>query len=544
MRKPNELELKLELRRVHRSRFRFAYSIQLLFLAVSLWIQTNFLQGLSFGILALGLAGFVTCLLATEILDPNLRSSRFLSRMGIFLLSLAWVVHVGQTLSIHTDQGETVPILRVMVGILVLANSAFLVADVLASYVFIVPMALGIFVEVFVLQWTTSVVPLISFLTIAVISSLGLYFQNRQLREFILAKLDAIRERKRLKKIIDGVPGFVAIADAEGTYVDANAYSDEFFPTLVGKKIGSHTPDSSYQSFAWEFLQSKKDSAYAETDALIRGERVYLLTTLARLDDGGMISINIPITELVNTRKELRAKEVQAEYSAKLASVGQMAAGVAHEVNNPLAIIQGAAKIISGLVDEDPIDKKNLKLFSERIVNTTDRIAQIVRSLRSLTRGGDQDPFTPLSLKSLVSSCADLSGLKLREFAVELELPKNKKDMKVLGREVQLGQVLLNLISNSIDAIKDLPERWVKIDYGHQDGEVWLEVSDSGKGIPAEVVEKMMEPFFTTKRDEGTGLGLPISSKIIDEHGGKLTYLSERPNTTFRLKFPSPKISL
>jgi C4-dicarboxylate-specific signal transduction histidine kinase len=268
-----------------------------------------------------------------------------------------------------------------------------------------------------------------------------------------------------------------------------------------------------------------------------------MMSTFGRLDNGGAISISIPISELVETRKELREKEALAQYNSKLAKIGQMAAGVAHEVNNPLAIIQGSASIIAGLVQEEEIDRKNLKIFSDKIVATSERIAQIVRSLRSLSRGGEQDPFSPLSLKNLLTSCLDISTHNLIQLGIKVIMPESKKDFMVMGREVQLGQVLLNLFSNAIDAIKNSPDPWVRFDYGHTDGQVWIEVVDSGKGISPEVAAKMMTAFFTTKlKDEGTGLGLSISNRIIEEHGGKLTYESERENTTFRIVFPSPKI--
>jgi C4-dicarboxylate-specific signal transduction histidine kinase len=315
------------------------------------------------------------------------------------------------------------------------------------------------------------------------------------------------------------------------------------YPHLIGTMIGQLTNMSSYGSFVNEFLNSNKETQAQETDAILNGNHQYFMTTCGRLEDGAVIIINIPINELVTARKDLREKEAIAQYSSKLASLGQMAAGVAHEVNNPLAIIQGSASIIGGLVKEENVDRENLKIFSDRIISTTDRIAQIVRSLRTLSRGGEKDPFSPLSLQKVIASCIDISNHNLKQNDVKLIIPEGKKDLTVMGREVQLGQVLLNLLSNAIDAVKDLPERWVSVDFGHIDGNVWIEVIDSGKGIPQEISEKMMDPFFTTKpKEEGTGLGLSISSKIIEEHAGRLNYEKGRPNTTFRLTFPSPKI--
>lgn len=536
-----ENEVELELRKINFSRNRFAYLFQYVLLIASVWIQTGFFGTYTSFILALGGTGCLLRLFSTEIIPEEKKVSDFFLRIGFVFLSTAWVIHIDQTLQLHTISGETIPALRVMVGALVLLNHALLVADIVSHYAFLVPIAIGLLAEVYLFDRSFYQVPLLSYFGISLVSSIGLHYQHRQLKSFLRARLEANRERARLKKIMEGIPGYVSICSSEGTYIDANQQLLRLFPDLIGSKIGELSGQSKASLFALEFLNSGKESATGETDATINGEQFHLMTTCGRLDEG-IIIISLPTNELMKAKKELREKEAVAVYSSKLASVGQMAAGVAHEVNNPLAIIQGSASIIASLVEEEKIDRKNLRTFSERIVTTAERIARIVKSLRSLTRGGEQDPFAPLSLQNLISTCEDLSRHRLKRYDVKFEVPALKKDMMILGREVQLGQVLLNLISNSIDAVKDLPDRWVKINCGHQDGELWIEVTDAGNGIPKEVADKIMEPFFTTKKEEGTGLGLPISLKIMEEHGGKLQYLAEKENTTFRMSFPTPKI--
>jgi signal transduction histidine kinase len=383
-----------------------------------------------------------------------------------------------------------------------------------------------------------------AFFVISTLSTLGLHQQHRQLRGFISAKLEAERERNRMLKLIDGVPGFVGIISSEGVYVQVNSATRKYYPNLIGTKVGELGGEINlnYRNFFWGFLGSGKDSESTEVEVNVNGEKYHLMVTCGRLDNGEIIMVSIPINELVKARKELRDKEALAQYSSKLISIGQMAASVAHEVNNPLAIISGSAGIINDLVDEEKIDRKNLEVFSEKIVQTSDRISQIVRSLRSLSRGGEQDPFQPLSVRKVIDSCLDLANVNLKNQGVRIELPMKKKDFTIMGREVQLGQVLLNLLSNALDAVKTLPEKWVKLDYGHSDGHVWIEVIDAGTGIPPEIAKRLMEPFFTTKKQEGTGLGLSISMKIIEEHGGSLMYVENNPNTTFRLRFPTPKL--
>lgn len=535
-------EIASELRKTNISRNRYAYLAQLLVITLSIWYQTEFQTPFWPYTMALAFFGCLSRWWGTYIVksDPWL-SDRFLW-LGFFLFGLAWSHHFFRKFDPGLPMDEKVFFLIFTIAGTFYVLQTTLVADPVSYFAFAFPVAVTT-LSLYGYQGTPK--DLFFFLCISImllLTSISFLHQHNQLKDFIWSRLSHNRERARLKKIIDGVPGFVGILDNNGTYVDGNVQTLKHFPGIVGTKVGEMSQSSSYSEFVWDFLRSDKETATGETEVFFRGEEFHLVTTCGRLDDG-IIVVNIAINELVQARRELREKEALAQYSSKLASLGQMAAGVAHEVNNPLAIIQGSASIIANLVNEDPIDKENLRLFSDRIVTTTDRIAQIVRSLRTLSRGGEKDPFSPLSLQKVIDSCVDISNHKLKQKDVELILPEDKKDLTVLGRDVQLGQVILNLLSNSIDAVQDLPERWVKIDYGHVDGHVWIEVIDSGRGIPSEYEDKILEPFFTTKtKDEGTGLGLPISSKIIEEHGGKLRYEKNRPHTTFRVIFPSPKI--
>lgn len=536
-------EIDRELRRTNLSRNRFAYLIQFSVLVFSVWYQTGFSEPISAFIIAVGISGCLLRLFATEIISSDQKASDTFLWLGFLLLSIAWTVHIDQSLRLHGEQGQTIPFLRVTVGGVILLNNAFLVADLISYYVFLVPVAIGIVFEVFFQKQFNDRTPLISFFAISVLSSFSLHYQHRQLRAYIEARIEAVRERARLRKIIDAVPGFVAMISADGVYFDANESVLSIYDKILGTKIGELTADSDFSRNLNEFLHSDKEAHTIETMVTIQGEPHHLMTTMGRLPDGGMIVCSIPINELVKTRQNLRDQEAVSMYSSKLASIGQMAAGVAHEVNNPLAIIQGSANIIASIIEQEPLDKKNLKIFSEKIVYTSDRIAQIVRSLRSLSRGGERDPFAPLSIKAVIDSCLDISRQNLKNHDIILYLPEGKKDLTIMGREVQLGQVLLNLLLNAIDATKKLDERWIRIEYGHSDGKVWIEVIDSGSGVDETIAGKIMDPFFTTKnKEEGTGLGLSISSRIIEEHGGKLVYEPGRKNTTFKVSFPTPKL--
>lgn len=537
-----EGEIESELRKTNLSRNRFAYLAQFFIIIGSIWYQTEF-QGPNWPFtVTLATIGCLFRFLATEVVKNKKELSNRFMWAGFLILGVAWSFHF------HVNFDRGYPSEQSLVYLwFTVAGTAFvcyltLVADPWSYVCFVTPISLTMITRYAMKGFGENLLVVFNLLILLVLTSVSFRHQHRQLRELIRSRILSQRERQRLRILIDSIPGFVGILDEKGVYVDGNQQILSIFPNLIGTKIGELAGDNEFSRFVVNFMASGKSRAIGETSAVLKGESVHMMTSCGKIEDGYML-INIPITELVNARKDLREREAVAQYSSKLASIGQMAAGVAHEVNNPLAIIQGSANIISDLVQEEEIDRPNLILFSEKIVSTTDRIAQIVRSLRSLSRGGEKDPFSPLSIKSLLRSVQDISTHNFRSYEINLIIPDNAKDITVLGREVQLGQVLLNLLSNAFDAVKNLPERWVKIDYGHLDGYVWIEVVDSGNGIPAEHISKLWDPFFTTKvKDEGTGLGLSISVKIIEEHGGKITYEENRPNTTFRVTFPTPKI--
>jgi C4-dicarboxylate-specific signal transduction histidine kinase len=524
------------------TRNRYAYLAQFLIITLSVWYQTRF-QGSAWVLtMTLALLGSILRFAATEIVKNDRMLSRKLMTAGFFVLGITWAQHF------HANFHDSYPIsqnliyLWFTIGGTILVCHMTLVADPPSYIAFVTPIFVTIAGEYAYQGVVENFIVILNLVTMLLLTSVSFRHQHKQLRDYIRARLEADRERRRMKKMIDGVPGFVGIVDGSRRYIDGNKMTFEHFPDFIGKSLGDGDPSSSYSKFVTDFLQSGKDAATAETEISLGNNHYHFLTTLGLLENNEMIIISIPINELVKTRRELRDKEALAQYSSKLISIGQMAASVAHEVNNPLAIISGSAGIISDLVDEEKVDRKNLKAFSEKIVQTSERISQIVRSLRSLSRGGDKDPFQPLSVRKVIDTCLDLANVNFKNLGVRIDLPEKKKDLTIMGREVQLGQVLLNLLSNALDAVKPLQDRWVKIDYGHSDGHIWLEVTDSGNGIPPEIASRLMEPFFTTKKQEGTGLGLSISMKILEEHGGRLMYVEGNPNTTFRLRFPTPKL--
>ncbi|MBC7714061.1 MAG: HAMP domain-containing histidine kinase [Rhizobacter sp.] len=241
------------------------------------------------------------------------------------------------------------------------------------------------------------------------------------------------------------------------------------------------------------------------------------------------------LEELVKERTaELEGQMAKNLNTARLAAIGEMAADVAHEINNPLTVID---LHITKLKRQEP--DRNL---TQETMNSIDkiqimikRIVKIIKGLKSLSRDGESDPFVPFSVSSMIEDVKMLVEMKVNTHDIHFDIKISDPNIYAEGREVQISQVLVNLIGNAVDAVMTYPgEQWINVDIVGKNDIVEFKITDSGNGIPESIKEKVMRPFFTTKGlNKGTGLGLSISKSIIEEHGGDLIYNNVHQNTQF-----------
>jgi PAS domain S-box-containing protein len=246
------------------------------------------------------------------------------------------------------------------------------------------------------------------------------------------------------------------------------------------------------------------------------------------------------VTEKVNIQWELALQKMNSAASARLASLGEMAGGVAHEINTPLA----ALKLLQGQVLEEltekNVDLARIEKMTNKMEKTTDRISKIIQGMRNITRDGSKDPMAVESLKSIIEDVVSLSWEKFSQSNSELNINNIDETILVKCRAVEIAQVLLNFLNNSIDAISDLENKWVELKVTKNENNVEIYITDSGAGIPSDIAEKIFNPFFTTKDvGKGTGLGLSISLGIIRAHGGNVKLNKDCPNTQFVISLPS-----
>lgn len=261
--------------------------------------------------------------------------------------------------------------------------------------------------------------------------------------------------------------------------------------------------------------------------------------TSARKTESTLVSF-VDVTEKVEQEKIIEMQRQEIVAKSKLSALGEMAGGIAHEINNPLAVIQSKAEDLEEMAEDNELNSEETRALSQKIQNTVDRISKIVTGLRVFSRDGSNDDFQWVNSHTLIDETLELCRAKVEHAGVELRSTLPGSETLLWCRQVQISQVLLNLITNSLHAVEDLPEKWIHVEVTPMDNEqVAVSVTDSGSGIPKEVQEKIFQPFFTTKEiGKGTGLGLSISQGIINAHGSELNVdnASRKTKIFFQLK--------
>ena len=234
----------------------------------------------------------------------------------------------------------------------------------------------------------------------------------------------------------------------------------------------------------------------------------------------------------------IQRQERELQSAAKMAMLGGLAAGIAHEINNPLSVIMTRARQLVDRATKGPIEQEIVIKNAEAIEKTGTRIAKTVRTIKSFSRDEQQDPFTSAALKNIFEDSLELCADVSKASGAELRVRMPDEGVILECRSTEITQVLVNLFSNAFDAISEVDERWVAIDYAIKADFLEISVSDSGLEIPAAVRQRILEPFFTTKPPgKGTGLGLSISKKIVESHGGTLQ-LAPESATRFIVRLP------
>ena len=180
--------------------------------------------------------------------------------------------------------------------------------------------------------------------------------------------------------------------------------------------------------------------------------------------------------------------------SAKLTALGEMAAGVAHEVNNPLAIIKGKSDLLIRKASERTLDLDSVIKELQAIESMADRIAKIVKALKTYSRDAGNDPIEGTNLLEIVNDTLELCRERFNKVNIEIRVHCDSS-LKVGCRHAQISQVLMNLLNNSFDAISEMKNKWIEIKGLKEGSFIQIQITDSGTGIPESIANKMMNPF-------------------------------------------------
>ena len=361
------------------------------------------------------------------------------------------------------------------------------------------------------------------------------------------------RQTEALKAaMVDHAINGIVSTDAQGRIVEFNPAAEAMFGQRRADVLGRLVAEVIIP----QHLRADHDAGFARLTAggeeRITGRRMPMPALRA---DGSQFTVEMvlfrteldgvvhftatlsDITQRLQADQQIERQRDALRQSEKLTAMGSLLAGVAHELNNPLAIVMGRASLLEEKTDGTPLAADAL-----RIREAAERCGRIVRTFLNMAR---QRPtqHAPVQLNDIARAAAEMLGYTLRSHGIELVLELAEDLPEVMADGDQIGQVLLNLIVNAQQALAvAAPPRRIRVQSGvearrdDREPRVWLRVSDSGPGVAADLHERIFEPFFTTKGEGlGTGLGLSVSRTMVREHGGDLVLERRAGGAAFRL---------
>ncbi len=362
----------------------------------------------------------------------------------------------------------------------------------------------------------------------------------------VIAKTDQLaKSEEKYRSLVESAEDFIFTVDRQGTFQSLNTFTAKFFGgspgDFVGKPLGAVLPEPLAAHLAARMEQvHRSGKSLREEFEFPLGDRScwisahFLPVRSGGAEGGAILCIARDITET----KELQRQLVNAE---KLASLGTLAAGVAHEINNPLGVILGFCELLLRKAPPGSQLEEDLKTIERQGLICKDTVENLLSFAR-----GEKGPVDRADLNACIESIAKIIRPLLDKKGVELTLDLEPALPPVRAEARQIQQVFLNLINNALAAMPEGGELTLRSWHDRQSRRVAAQVQDTGLGIPPEHLDRIFEPFFTTKPEgQGTGLGLFVSYGIVTGYGGTLEAastpagaLGKRPGSTFTLRLP------
>ncbi|HEX8748811.1 MAG TPA: response regulator [Pyrinomonadaceae bacterium] len=370
-------------------------------------------------------------------------------------------------------------------------------------------------------------------------------------REVERRTAEAEAQRRFTEMIIDSLPVSLYAIDRDYRIVAWNRNRElggQGIPRsqVIGRNIFDVLTRQRREVLEREFKQAFKtgqiERLEQETKTSDGETHHWLVSKIPMRERGDEVSHVITVGEEVTARVEANRAIARAE---KLAAVGRLAAGVVHEINNPLATISACAEALESRVREGAFDGssevEDLREYLGLIRSEAFRCKTITNGLLDFSRARAGEHM-PVSVPEVIMSAGRLVAHQKRGQGIEIDIEATESVPPVLGDEGQLQQAVIALATNAIDAMPDGGRLTLAV--SEREGKVLIEVSDTGVGIKSENLTKIFDPFFTTKEvGRGTGLGLAVCYGIVTEHGGRLDVQSTvGVGTTFQISLPAAKV--
>ncbi|MDP2724031.1 MAG: PAS domain S-box protein [Bacteroidales bacterium] len=356
---------------------------------------------------------------------------------------------------------------------------------------------------------------------------------------------------EKYKTMLNASPDGILLTDLKGLITDVSEIGLELFgidnrDDVVGKHFSRFVPSKERNTLVEILKKTMNEGISQNVEMKFRksNQTLFLGEISSTLIQGvGGIPFSYMFTiRNISQRKKIEAKQIHAD---RMASLGEMASGIAHEINQPLNTISLIMdNIMSGANKAESIDKDYLNKKADKIFGNITRIRNIIDNIRAFSQSHDDYLLTSFDVNSSIYNAISMISEQFKHLAITLNLQLEEKPPVIIGNTFQFEQVILNLMLNAKDAVLErkstLAEKFdmfVKIKTFRENNIFVIEIADNGMGIHKDDIEHIMLPFYTTKETgKGTGLGLSISYRIIKEMNGTIDVWSNQfEGTTFRI---------
>ena len=338
------------------------------------------------------------------------------------------------------------------------------------------------------------------------------------------------------ENVLDYTPCSISCVNRDLKYILVNKKLEELNnkskEDLIGTTVGSNTKQTQFRDFIQDLFDSNKDHSSMEIKTNIGNETFWFLAVAKKFDNGSkIVTIGVDITYL----KKYEAREAAVE---KMSELANLTSSVAHEINNPLQSITGEIELLELKIGDNLVSQKDILTTLKEILKMTSRIQELSESLRSYSRQNYSEiKCENFEIEDVIKNSLTICSGKIKKGNIVVK--SSIQNSVIKANYVLFSQVIVNLISNACDAIKDKDEKWIEIISENTNNSCNISIIDSGNGIDLETQKSMFKPFFTTKSvKEGTGMGLHIAKKTITNFGGDLVIDNNSKNTKFDLIIP------